>query len=357
MNYKIAIGSEIRDRLKLYLSYLQAGNSAGAYLQRKLADCNVSQLTDLDLLELLIRTKRPQIFAESEISGNGTDWNQTELSILGDISIITPVTVYDNGRHRHPEVHDLPFSATLIFTPGALLRNGWHLTPADWLEVTRDDKIDRPAYDRLYARRLLPGFLYANDAAKVRGKTALITIPGLGCGQFAGQFRGQLGAMLQDSLAAFLKTHSSKFSNIKVVYYDPYSECENRRMEIDRISLLVRPLTKGNNLKPQLCRPEIYAEIDDNFDDCELFSFVAWDHVSWPGNDFYGGSRVTDDGVKAAATNVMMVMTGIEGTYDRHTHKYIPPAKYTDWGDVVSKNQLQLEVKDNLIFFSTRSNG
>ena len=35
---------------------------------------------------------------------------------------------------------------------------------------------------------------------------------------------------------------------------------------------------------------------------------MAWDYVSWPGNDFYGDLRNTDDGVKAAATNSMEVM-------------------------------------------------
>jgi len=40
-----------------------------------------------------------------------------------------------------------------------------------------------------------------------------------------------------------------------------------------------------------------------------------WDHVSWPGNDFYGGSRSTDDGVKAAATDSMAALTGVEGRY------------------------------------------
>src|SRR5262249_44771579 len=42
---------------------------------------------------------------------------------------------------------------------------------------------------------------------------------------------------------------------------------------------------------------------------------VAWDHVSWPGNDFLGGSRATDDGVKAAASNSMSALAGVEGKY------------------------------------------
>jgi len=76
---------------------------------------------------------------------------------------------------------------------------------------------------------------------------------------------------------------------------------------------------------------------------------VAWDHVSWPGNDFYIGSRATDDGVKAAATNSMAMITGIEGYYNTQTNMYQPPNAYKNWEDVVRKEQIQLNVKDNLV--------
>ena len=56
---------------------------------------------------------------------------------------------------------------------------------------------------------------------------------------------------------------------------------------------------------------------------CELYSMVAWDHVSRPGNDFFGGARATDDGVKAAATDSMRTLTGIAGT--SATSMILPP--------------------------------
>ena len=351
-NYRVLINNQTDDKIGHYLQALKANETAGSYLRDRLKDRD-SELTKIDLLELLINTKHPQIFAESEICGDGSDWNQTELSILGDISIATPVTIYDNGRHRHPDVHQEPFSGTLIFMPGALLRNGSNLTPVDWHEIVVDGEIDRQAYYRLYERRLLPGFIYANETAKSKGKMALITIPGLGCGQFAGIFRGQLGSMLGDTLKTFLKTHGYKFTHIKFVYYDPYSECENERFEFGEISLLIRPLTKGNERKSQLCQPDTYAETGDDFTNYELFSFVAWDHVSWPGNDFYVNARSTDDGVKAAATSMMMAMTGIEGKYDARSYRYLPPAAYADWRDVVVKNKLQIQVQNNFIVLPT----
>jgi len=73
-----------------------------------------------------------------------------------------------------------------------------------------------------------------------------------------------------------------------------------------------------------------------------LFSIIAWDHVSWPGNDFFAGSRCTDDGVKAAATDSMAVFTGIDGHYDPQRGAYLPPPPFRTWGEVVEKNALRL---------------
>ena len=102
-----------------------------------------------------------------------------------------------------------PLLATLLFIPGALLRNGTGNVPADWDEVTRNGQIDPIAYQTLYERRLLPLLIYANDHAKAECKTALVTIPGLGCGQFAGPFIGKMGAYLKDAIIALLQKHAA----------------------------------------------------------------------------------------------------------------------------------------------------
>ncbi len=348
--YKTIIHPTTYKNTRSYLQALKAGETTGQYLQRQLADQDLSQLSVEAFIEQLVRTKRPQIFAESAVFGDGTDWNLTELSILGDVNMAVPVTVYDNGRHSNPMVHQHPFPATLLFTPGALLRNGRRYTPADWDEVTKDGAIDFDGYYQLYERRLLPPLLYANEQAGSNGTTAFITIPGLGCGQFAGRFQGQLGEHLKNVLKQLLENHGSSLSNVKAIYYDPYQECQNERYEINGISLMVRPLTApGNSIKSQLCHPTVFQEDDDRFVMCDLFSFVAWDHVSWPGNDFYVGSRATDDGVKAAATNATAVMTGVNGAYDADRYKYQPPTGYRTWDDVIKQKQLQLQVQDNLL--------
>jgi hypothetical protein len=348
--YKFLLSECVFQKANSYLEALKTGVSiTGQYFKNILNGENISKFSIDEFIELLIKTKQPQIFAESAIFGDGRDWNQSELSILGDISIAVPVTVYDNGKHYQPKIHLTPFEASLLYVPGALLRNDKGNVPTDYEEVTKNGQINFNGLFDLYERRLLPPFLFANNIAKSNNKKAFITIPGLGCGQFAGKFRGSLEPELKNVLVKFLKKYSASLLNIEAVYYDPYQNGDNERMEIDQVSFLVRPLVKGNEQKTQLCMPQYYEEIGDNFSDCELSSIVAWDHVSWPGNDFFAGSRMTDDGVKAAATNSMAVVTGVEGTYNKTIHQYDPPKGYRNWGEVVRKKQIQLSVQSNMM--------
>lgn len=343
-DYAILIPEETAARATGYLQSLRTGAvQAGARLRQRLQGVDLGTLTARDLLGALFDTKEPLIFAESAVAGDGSDWSLLELGLLGDISVAVPVTVFDDGNHRAPTPHAQPFAGTLIYTPGALLSNGMDLPPADWSEATGPDgALSAEGYYGLYRRRLLPVFRYVNDRAGAP-RSALLTIPGLGCGQFAGPFHGQLGARLQTVLERFLDEHGATFPNLKAVYYDPYNECANARREIHGISLMVRPLrAPGSRGKSQLCRPAEYAETGDDFADCVLFSVVAWDHVSWPGNDFYGGARSTDDGVKAAATSSMAVLTGVAGAYDAAQGKYQPPPPFRTWGEVVRQRGLRL---------------
>lgn len=323
----ILIPDETRTRLVQYESAVRSGADQPG---DKLAACLESET---EFTTVLLRTKLPQIFAESAVAGDGSDWNLSELGLLGDISVAMDVTVFDDGRHAGPEVHAEPFEGGLVFVPGALLRSGGPARPADWSEVVDDqERINPDAYDALYARRLLPGFRWIEARAKALGQPALATIPGLGCGQFAGPFSGQLVAELERALRRLLDRHGAEFPNIRTVIYDPYSECRPDRSLHGGIDFRVRPLTMEG--KPQLSRPLAHAEDDEDLSGCRLFSFVAWDHVSWPGNDFFGGSRCTDDGVKAAATSSMAVVTGVSGRYSEARAAYQPPEPSSTWGDL-----------------------
>jgi hypothetical protein len=337
------------NKVKAYLKQLQAGEkTAGILLQKALYSRKIEALTVVEFIECLLNTKKTQIFAESAVCGDGSDWNLTELSILGDISMAMEVEVFDNGLHRHPKVHRPAFKALLIYTPGALLRNGTGNKPVDWEEVTLNEKISYEGFYGLYERRILPCLLHANDIALAQGVKTIITIPGLGCGQFAGKFKGQLGAQLKQVLHDLLTKYATQLQAISAIYFDPFDECENERIEVSHISLLVRPLLKGNEGKGQLCFVGDFEDTKGEFSDCSLTSFVAWDHVSWPGNDFYIGSRATDDGVKAAATNTIEIMTLYKGHYIADSHCYEPPKGHHTWGELVTLNAISLVCNTNL---------
>ncbi|MFK7799720.1 MAG: hypothetical protein AB8E82_19860 [Aureispira sp.] len=349
-DYKVLLHPQSLQRAARYWQQIQQGSiQAGRFLQQQRQHQDSSQWTTEDFLQALCATKRPRIFAESEVIGDGSDWTLEELGILGDISVAVPVVIYDNGRHHNPLVHEVPFEGMLLYTAGALLRSGklqWQ--PSDWADCVNNNSLHKEGYYQLYARRLWPVFAYANAVAEAQQKQGLITIPGLGCGQFAGIFQGQLGAALEQVLIRFLQHYSTAFPAIKGVYYDPYGECENAQQTIHHLTFLTRPLLQGNAGQSQLSTPNTFNEEGLDFSDCFLFSLVAWDHVSWPGNDFYAGARATDDGVKAAATDSMFCMTTVEGQYSKTEHAYLPPKDYWNWNAVIARQHLQMQIKGNL---------
>lgn len=340
--YTIIIPDVTLKKVEDYQNMIKSGEiTPGKRLLEKSSTEKLKECSTNEFIKKLLNTKKPQIFAESEVYGDGRDWTCYELSILGDISISVPVHIYDNGLHVNPLVYRQTLKAHLIYTPGALLRNDLTKIVPDLEEVITDNQIDIFKYSNLYKRRLLAPLIHINTLMEECGQKAVITIPGLGCGQFAGRFAGILGPYLQDVIYQILKENYNKFLNIKTVYFDPYDECEEYISQIGHIEFIVKPLLLSEDGKPQLCRPEEYTSKDF----CtiyKLFSFVAWDHVSWPGNDFYLGDRVTDDGVKAAATDSMYRITGIEGSYNPVTNTYDPPKEYKNWEDVVTKNHLDL---------------
>lgn len=335
----LIVPAETRERLALLAAELRNGQARpGGRLAAALSSTDLRELNPDQLLAALLDTKLPCIFAESAVRGDGSDWTMNELALLGDLSVATDVTVFDDGRHHSPTVHPLPFPATLVFTPGALLRNDLGGVPADWAEATNDaDQLDAAGFARLYERRLYPVFSYIAAHAARLGLRALVTAPGIGCGQFAGPFRGRLGSHLEQVLEKLLLTHGQEWPTLRALYYDPYAECSPRGARHHGIDFLVRPLQRTSaGGRPQLCLPGEYAECqEDDFIDCRLYSLVAWDHVSWPGNDFNAGARATDDGVKAAATSALFTITGIEGCYDATAHAYRPPSPAKTWGELL----------------------
>ena len=66
---------------------------------------------------------------------------------------------------------------------------------------------------------------------------------------------------------------------------------------------------------------------------------------------------MTDDGVKAAATNTMQVMTGVKGSYSKKQRRYLPPPMFKNWSEVFYQNNVSLKVTDNLFVFDVLKAG
>lgn len=367
-SYRFLISAAGVERAALHLERLRAGEPQGSsfqgVLRRMRADIGdtrwdilsqsiISQLLQnmkpIDLVRALVQTKVPKIPAERGATGEGIDWTCQELSILGDVSVAVPVTIFDDGSHVNPMLHSRPFSGTLIYTSGALLAPAQRA--GDWAEVVGDSaRLSTERFCRLYERRLAPCFQYANDAASSNGNLALITVPGLGCGHAAGPFQGSLGRLLGVALEKILISRGGEWGHIKAVYYDYAEEEEGvvERKRINGIEYIIQPSrVGGSECRQQLCVPQSYESAfgaaRDDLAGCELFSLAAWDPASWPGDESWLGSRASDASAKASASDSMYRITGVQGSYDASSTMYLPPAPYRDWNAVIEERGVVLD--------------
>ncbi len=343
-DYKILMHAATMENVAEYLQDLQSGAAqCGAYLKRahgpKMPD------NSDDLINALLSTKLPRIFAESEIRGDGSDWTMRELSILGDINVAVKAQLFDNGTWSPSDVnfkiHHPPLEGHLLFTPGALLQSN----SPDLAEICdATGKIDDAKYNALVERRLWPLLAYANDTAAIEGVPALVALPGIGCGAFAGVFRGMMGEKLNGALKAMLEKHADNLPNIAAVYFDPFGECKGEDAQFGVVKYRVRPSSLYPG-RPQLSDPAVLGDGADDFSGCRLYKIVAWDHASLPGNDYYAMQRFTDDGVSAAASDVIGTLTGVAGRYEGSG--YMPPDGFDTWEDVAFAKGTALQLAGN----------
>jgi len=111
--YTILLSENTFKRIDDYAAFLRGGGQSGEYLAQTLKGKDIEALDVRGLLSALLNSKKPQIFAESTVIGDGIDWTLNELGILGDISIGMTVTIYDNGAHQNPVIHETPFTGHL----------------------------------------------------------------------------------------------------------------------------------------------------------------------------------------------------------------------------------------------------
>lgn len=355
--YDIVLSETALQRIVAYKNVLASnmGVEAGAYLKKVIESKNVvlDQISNEQFIELLLLTKKPLLYAEHGVRYDGSDWTEKEMELLGDLNIVMGVDIFDNGvwstSNQYFHMHNPPLKGELLFTPGPLLDSSRPKPTPDLKEIQTDggNTIDQEKYNRMIDRRITPLLYYANERAKMANLMALITIPGVGCGAFAGRFRGRMCDHLNEALKTILLNYAKNLDHVACVYFDPHSECRDEEHTIDNVKYRVRPSANGKNFgKSQLCEPKSYEESGDDFSGCKLFKVVAWDHVSYPGNDYFFGSRVTDDGVSGAATNSMQVITGISGKYE-HGY-YLPPSGNKKWLHVVKDNGITLIANGNV---------
>lgn len=76
----------------------------------------------------------------------------------------------------------------------------------DFKKIIINGDVDQDKYNQLIDRRLTPLLYYANENAKMENTSAVITIPGVGCGQFAGRFKGKMGEHLNRALQFIIRS-------------------------------------------------------------------------------------------------------------------------------------------------------
>ncbi|XP_054262352.1 uncharacterized protein LOC128986181 [Macrosteles quadrilineatus] len=354
-SYDIILSEDTVRMVLQYKTDLQTNTKeAGNYLKSQLSslpnkELSLGEETSGRFLQMLMSTKEYRCNSDTSVRGDGSDWNETEFKILGEISIAMKVQVFDNGVWKINDnafkVHDPPMTAHLLYTQGPLLiGKRFEGTTPDFEAISKDGKINQENYNDLMKKRLLPIFIYAEETAKKENKKALIVIPGLGCGVYAKEYKGQMGEYLQNALRSVIKD-LPPCEHIACVRYDPYNECEDCEEIINSVTFRLRKYT-GSQGRPQLSRVEDFEETKGEFENCVLYKVVACDHVSFPGNNYFLGVRKSDDGVTAAATNTMEVLTGKKGRYSQG--HYLAPEGNRKWLTVAFHNETKLVVDGNI---------
>ncbi|NDB70680.1 MAG: hypothetical protein EB015_22265, partial [Methylocystaceae bacterium] len=243
-------------------------NIAGGYLKQELHGKDgaaIAAMSVAEFFQALMNAKKPKVFAESEWAmpipngqpGAGEKkWTRKEFSLMADVNCHVPVTVYDTGNWNKAEAADRQesFEAHLLFTPGPLLKSfSWNnfdpithqrveqfrvyigdavqdrYGSQDRLEVVDEPGgienavINQEKYNAMIERRFLPLLVQANAQAEQESGRALVTLPGIGCGNFGGEFAdGRALTSLTLAMNALLEKYHTHLPHIKGVVMDTF---------------------------------------------------------------------------------------------------------------------------------------
>jgi len=293
-----------------------------------------------DWMHMIINTKVPHIFSESisytpsSIESYNNTWSIIEQNILESTIITTAVTIYDNGGYGNNSIiHKNPFEGELIFVPEPVLTKEVIKHILSSQRIVYDGQFDEEEFIKQMKQKLLPTFLYANQQSTSENQ-AWITVPGISCGVFGGRFGNyfngskQTPKALEKAIRQLLQEHHDALLNIAGVHLDTYATESltqgEFRENIGKIEFRGIEGQRGYNTKegeryPKLSAPKTF---DIKRKKCKLFSIVAADALSLPGNDMNTGFKCTDEGISAGGTNLPTVITGKQGKYEYKGKKY-----------------------------------
>jgi hypothetical protein len=246
--YRVVTASSTKERICYYRELLKNGvTQVGRNLRAAIGrGRNVVSLSPADFADALMTTRIPQIFAESQVAGDGPDWNEFEEGISGDVGVAVSVVIHDDGAFPpgRPRRHARPFEGELLFVSGPLLNVGGRRRdiPPDLAEAilgrgesVAGEGILRPLgrsggealvkrrYDALIERRLFPMLRYASDKALEKGVTAQVRMGGWAPASSPAPWKGQMHRQIDRAVFNILAARSAELPGIRYVdvfYHD-----------------------------------------------------------------------------------------------------------------------------------------
>lgn len=291
----------------------------------------LDSMTPEAFFQCIQNTRLPQNFAEQVLSSEESAHGYSEevqkilarTSVVAESHIINdakwgtpkPDGCWDKYNRMQAKQNWTDYSTPLICIQAVISAPCLKATNSfDYKALTKaagngSRVIDHAAYAQEIQRRLLPALLEMNAKSAALGKKMVIRLAGLGCGEFAGEFKGAVGAHLAVALRQILKHHANKLTSIKKIVLDvtDTQESSTLNVKIDASQKTTHSNTElevyASHYKDAQLAPLSAADAD-----CILGTVVAGDLLSWPGNDMWGDSRWTDEGVKIGSSDIMVTI-------------------------------------------------
>lgn len=287
---------------------------------------------DVDrMAKYLYLSKVPMVFAEKLkvedhlIYKQNSSWSHEVASLLEGISPVIDCQQYHNGvfdyaGNAYAINFDEPKPVKLLYVAGVCFKGEYGESSEAYKKIVVDGNFQHRAYINEVKRRLLPLIQYI-DLTHQGDKKILLKVPGISCGVFAGDFKN---GQVQKGLFMAIKEILSEnvFQNIGACVLDVYKKNtllnneEGKHSEqingIDFIAYESQVYNQGKIPQQQIHIGSDASVYDEKFSDYESCCFVAGDHFSLPGNDYYRGSPTTNDGNWANATDLVAQVIGVE---------------------------------------------